>query len=186
MKGNWSKAALTAADIPDLEHLKAKVSYYPVSGLLVRRGRAYGNWTPGSLIGEDYKKPYDRMKIKGREYCTHKIIWFLHYEEWPLCAVDHINRCKWDNRIDNLRLATRSQNEINKTALGGNSEFKGVTQCHRGYGWVARLQVEKRRIWLGTFDSETEAAEAYDEAAVKHFGEFAVLNSPARPSNRGA
>ena len=90
--------------------------------------------------------------------------------------VDHINRDKLDNRRDNLRLANRSQNEANKAkGSRGVSRYKGVTRTNNGR-WKAEITVDKKRIYLGTFDLEKDAAVAYNEQALASFEEFANLN----------
>ena len=92
--------------------------------------------------------------------------------------VDHRNRDTLDNRRENLRLATHSQNQFNKgkTSRKTTSRFIGVFFEKYSGRWVARTTVEGKRIWLGRFDSEIEAARVYDEAAKKYHGEFAQLN----------
>ena len=92
--------------------------------------------------------------------------------------VDHRNRDTLDNRRENLRLATHSQNQFNKgkTTRKTTSRFIGVFFEKYSGRWVARTTVEGKRIWLGRFDSEIEAARVYDEAAKKYHGEFAQLN----------
>ncbi|MGB7581071.1 MAG: AP2/ERF family transcription factor [Sedimentisphaerales bacterium] len=94
--------------------------------------------------------------------------------------VDHHNRNTLDNRKENLRLATHSQNQFNKgkTTKKTTSRFIGVFFEKQSGRWVARTTVGGKRIWLGRFDDETEAAKAYDEAAKKYHGEFAQLNFP--------
>ena len=94
--------------------------------------------------------------------------------------VDHRNNHSLDNRIGNLRPATRSQNMFNrrKNSSNATSCFRGVhfsTQLHK---WIAKICVNGKRIWLGVFDNEIDAARAYDRAALKYFGEFARLNFP--------
>jgi hypothetical protein len=92
--------------------------------------------------------------------------------------VDHRNRDTLDNRKENLRLATHSQNQFNKgkTSRKTTSRFIGVFFVKYSGRWVARTTVEGKRIWLGRFDNEIEAARVYDEAAKKYHGEFAQLN----------
>lgn len=91
--------------------------------------------------------------------------------------VDHINRDKLDCRRDNLRIANRSENAANKSKAKNSkatSKYKGVSKFRNK--WKASITVNRKSIYLGTFDNETDAAYAYDAAAKEYFGEFAVLN----------
>jgi hypothetical protein len=92
--------------------------------------------------------------------------------------VDHINRNSLDNRKSNLRIATRSQNMANRPKDRGeySSKYKGV--CKVRGRWIAYIRVMGKLTYLGTHEIEEEAARAYDRAALKHFGEFAVTNFP--------
>ena len=98
----------------------------------------------------------------------------------PGILVDHRNNDGLDNRRDNLRLATSSQNNINcrRNKSKSSSRFVGVTFDKRKKQWRVRISVNRKRIFLGYFDSEIDAAKAYDEAAKKYYGEFARLNFP--------
>jgi hypothetical protein len=96
----------------------------------------------------------------------------------PGILVDHRNNDGLDNRRDNLRLATFSQNNINcrRNKSKSSSRFVGVTFDKRKKQWRVRISVSRKRIFLGYFDSEIDAAKAYDQAAKKYYGEFARLN----------
>ncbi len=93
---------------------------------------------------------------------------------------DHINGNGLDNRRSNLRLCTHSQNSANHQKRKGKSKYNGVCWCKQYQKWRARICVDYKRIHLGRYDTEIEAAAAYDVAAVKHFGEFARLNFPKK------
>jgi hypothetical protein len=94
--------------------------------------------------------------------------------------VDHKNGKTLDNRRANLRLATHSQNMCNKpkTSTKSTSRFRGVYLDKRKGRWVAKIQINRKRIWLGYFDNEIDAVRVYDTAAKMYHGEFAHLNFP--------
>jgi hypothetical protein len=94
----------------------------------------------------------------------------------PGMDVDHINGNGLDNRRCNLRPATRSQNNMNRAKRRGVSKFKGVSP-KRGK-WRAYLKTGKKQHNLGVFESEYDAARAYDVKAKEMFGEFARVNFP--------
>ena len=91
--------------------------------------------------------------------------------------IDHINHDGIDNRKANLRLATRAQNSRNRRPVGrGSSQYKGV-RCRESDGvFIAEIRAGRKRIYLGCYKSEIEAAKAYDAAAQKYHGEFASTN----------
>ena len=95
-------------------------------------------------------------------------------------VVDHINNDTMDNRNANLRPATRAQNSRNRKKISRqcSSKYKGVWWHKSSLKWGATVVFEKKKIHLGIFNNEIDAAKAYDEAAKKYHGEFACLNFP--------
>ena len=93
-------------------------------------------------------------------------------------VVDHINHNGLDNRKVNLRFATFSQNSMNfrTRRKARTSKYRGVRFVKRINRWTARIAYNKKQKHLGCFVDEKAAAEAYNEAAKKYHGEFAVLN----------
>jgi hypothetical protein len=93
--------------------------------------------------------------------------------------VDHINRNSLDNRRENLRSITPTQNSQNakKRKKPSTSKFKGVHWHKRSRTWYATITTDYKQNHLGSFKVEEDAAKAYNEAAIKYFGEFAVLNT---------
>lgn len=90
---------------------------------------------------------------------------------------DHINRNKLDNRKCNLRKATVSQNNANRSVQKRNKTgFKGVSASSNKKNYVAGISINGKRKHIGTFNTPEEAAIAYDKAAIKQYGEFAWLN----------
>jgi hypothetical protein len=91
--------------------------------------------------------------------------------------VDHINGDRLDNRRENLRNVTRRQNNMNrKSRKNTSSQFKGVHFRKDTKKYTAYIDHGKNRVRLGCFNTEKGAALAYNEAAIKRFGEFARLN----------
>jgi hypothetical protein len=94
--------------------------------------------------------------------------------------IDHINHDGLRNTLDNLRVVTHQQNIMNnrKQNTNATSQFKGVRWCEDIAKWRTRIQKDKKRIHVGYFITEEDAAHAYDTAAKLYFGKYAKLNFP--------
>jgi hypothetical protein len=134
----------------------------------------------GKVAGNVHKKTkYRIIKVNGENYKAHRLAWLLHYGVWPEDQIDHINNVRDDNRIENLREATHSQNSRNiSSRKGSTSKYLGVSWDKRSDKWLAQIQVDGKTKHLGYFTVEEDAARAYDRAAIKHFGIYANLNFP--------
>lgn len=96
--------------------------------------------------------------------------------------VDHWNNDGLDNRRCNLRQVTHAQQQFNRPKKSGtSSKYKGVCWNTLKSRWMAGIKVNQKRIHLGLFEVEEDAARAYDNAALEYFGEFALLNFPKNP-----
>lgn len=90
---------------------------------------------------------------------------------------DHQDGNGLNNQRENLRPSTTSQNQMNRRKrASGSSKFKGVCWSKFAGRWLSRIKAKEKRIFLGFFDSEEDAARAYDTAAKKYFGKFACTN----------
>lgn len=97
----------------------------------------------------------------------------------PKIQVDHIDHNGLNCTRDNLRTCSIAQNQFNRLPYNrGSSNYKGVSWRGKREKWRAIIKFNRKPIELGQFDSEIDAARAYDEAARKLFGEFAYLNFP--------
>jgi len=94
----------------------------------------------------------------------------------PQQYVDHINGNCLDNRRSNLRICSIAENARNQHSRRGISKFKGVTWRRDINIWQARIRINYECIHLGFYKDESEAAKAYDKAAMLYFGEFANIN----------
>ena len=92
--------------------------------------------------------------------------------------VDHVNGDGLDNRKANLRICNDAQNRANSSRRKGtfSSKYKGVNWCKKLQKWVAGIGVNHKRVDLGYFVCEEDAARAYNVAAIKYHREFAQLN----------
>ena len=130
-----------------IEELGKAFQYNPETGELFRDGR---------LCRHKQRNGYLQVKFHQKAYLGHRIIWALMTGEMPAGMVDHINRDRADNRWENLRLADRSLNQTNRRST--NPLGKGVQKI---YG---RYRVQFRKKYLGTFDTLTQAQQAFLDA----------------------
>ena len=172
-------AKLTHIPLPSLELLKEllHISETSPSGLRWRNPRT-NRLKPGDVAGSKNKRGYWMIEIttdKNYKYSAHRIVFYLQTNKDPgNKCVDHINGLKDPLSV---RLATNSENQHNRNNnKNSSSKYKGVC-WHKSNGkWYAQIVKNKKRIYLGVFKNEKDAAKAYNAAAAELFGEFAKLN----------
>lgn len=126
------------------------------------------------------KNGYLCGRIFGRLYLAHRVIWALIHSEWPPSPIDHRDRDKQNNRGENLRLASKSQNAANsKKQAGRSSKYRGVCWQKSAGKWTAGVYLNGKRKHLGLFNCEEDAARAYDRAASEIHGDFHSPNIEA-------
>lgn len=160
-----------AFELP-VEVLREYLHYNAKTGVITWRKKPSRGILVGSVAGTP-KGPgneYLVFQIKGTLYRAHRVAWALYYGEWPPDELDHKNRQRADNRIKNLRLATRSTNAANGPGHL-KKRLKG-TGIMRNGKWSAQIGVNRKKIHLGCFHTEQEAHDAYVAAAEKHFGAY--------------
>lgn len=141
-------------------------------GQLIRLVRVANCTKIGDVIGYKDPKGYSRVHIEGKVYLVHRLIFLWHHGYIPK-EIDHLDRDPSNNKIENLRPCTRSQNKQNtKLRLDNTSGIKGVTWRKDADKWQAELSVDGRRIRLGFFDDLSIAETAIRAARIKHHGEF--------------
>ncbi len=149
--------------------------YLRVAGYQWRANKARG--------GHIYYAMANLPRREGRRSCVllHRIVANAPDE----VEIDHIDGDGLNCRRNNLRRATRQQNACNRRRRRNfASRFKGVLRAETRNRWIAKIRANNRAYYLGTFDSQEEAARAYSDAAIELHGEFAQSSSP--PEGIGA
>ena len=145
---------------------------YRDDGTLIHRHTVQGGKRAGEIAGSPHNAGYRQITISRKKYLIHRLIWVYHYGEMPT-QIDHINGQRSDNRIENLRECSYSQNHGNRRMRNDNtSGYKGVFLDKRDGFWFVYVAHQ----YIGRSRSIEEAAAMYDKAAKKHFGKFALTN----------
>ena len=128
----------------------------------------------GERAGTLNKNGYRSIQVYGCRTKEHRIIFLYHHGYLP-DEVDHKDRVKTNNRIENLREATRSQNAVNGPGIvTATSKNKRVSKKRKK--WRATVTIDNKSHHIGTFDNEEQAAKAYDDYVQSIHGEFAKTN----------
>ena len=138
------------------------------------------SWRAVKNDSTNYVVRWDYTNSNRCQMQMHRVI--MEYSGFDVSGneVDHKDGNGLDNRRQNLRIATHAQNMQNRKINTNNtSGYKGVWWNNRAAKWQAQITVNARRIHLGLFIDQIEAALAYDTAARFHFEEFARCNFPA-------
>jgi hypothetical protein len=168
--------------LPPIEYLK-QMFYLDIdspSGLRWRK--APSAWTKAdSIAGIQRTKDHYwrvRWKYQGKavDYMAHRIVYALQHGCDPAdMFVDHIHNDKDNNKP--LRLATKLQNSQNRNGRKNTTSiYKGVCLIKATGRWRATIRIDKQYKHIGVYATQEEAALAYNEVALLHFGEFARLN----------
>lgn len=143
---------------------------YADGGLYWKHNRG-SNAKAGSQAGRLLGTGYRSIHVSGRRYQEHRLVYLWHHGVMPK-QIDHINRIKADNRVENLRASDHSTNQMNTENRGSQSGFRGVRLVPKTGRWSARIYRNGKEIRIGTFDTPEEASAAYEAEAKKMFGDF--------------
>ena len=149
------------------ERLLQFVSYNPETGDFTRVSRPCNKVKVGDIPRCINSEGYIHFRIDGCLYRAHRLAWLAVTGYWPDGQIDHINGIRSDNGFCNLRLVTNGQNQQNRRhARKDNSRGKsiGVGFFSVNGKWRARIQIDKKSVFLGYFDTEEAASSAYMDA----------------------
>ena len=156
-----------------VDQLKTYLTYDNNIGCLIWNETKNTNQVkPGSVAGFIKKSDgYRRIKLFGKSYKASRLIWFYHNGYFPK-EIDHKNGIKYDDRIENLRLATRQQQVYNTRKKKRKFQYlpKGVT--FRNGKYIAYSYKNKKMVWLGRFTNIEDAAKVVKEHNTLLHGEF--------------
>lgn len=158
------------------ERLLSVIRYDAETGVFVWSARRFGV-TVGKVAGTvDPIDGYIRIRVDGIIYLAHRLAWFYVNKQWPEDEIDHRDRNRTNNRIKNLRCATRGQNQQNKAPFRNNKTgIKGVYWHKQHRKYYVTIQIKKTPIFLGLFTDIEKAKSARYKATIKHHGEFASV-----------
>ena len=155
------------------EQLKDLATYEDGRLLYIRKPRGRANI--GDPMGTPQPNGYSQVMISRKRYYLHQLVYLYHHGYIPR-EIDHADRDKSNNRIENLRESNRSQNMWNKDIGSSASGYRGVIYLADRDRWKAYINHDGKQIHIGHFKDKHSAARAYNEKAVELRGEYAVLN----------
>lgn len=169
-------------DVMPPELLRELLRYDPRTGLLYWRERGVHHFSnerycrmwnkrhSGQLALNCIKKDgYKSGSILGNTYFSHRVIWAMVNDEWPVDQIDHEDHNKLNNRINNFRVATNKDNGQNRSLSKNNtSGFTGVQWIKRSGKWDARITVDGAQKFLGSFVKKQDAITARQAANKKY------------------
>ncbi len=159
---------MTRKDLPTPETLRKLLSYNCETGQLIWKKTNSPRALAGSVAGCLSKHTgYVLVRVNKKLMRAHRVVWMMIYNEVP-SEIDHIDGNRSNNRIENLRILSRSENNQNRGVQKNNiSGFTGVSFDSSRSKWVAKIQLNGKTTHLGRFGSLDDAKQAYADAKQK-------------------
>ena len=142
------------------DRLKELLTYEPVTGIFTRRKRTCSRVWVGMVAGNITNKGYVKICVDSFPYLAHRLAWLYITGAWPL-TIDHINGVRTDNRFINLRSVSNAINAQNVFSARPHNKVGVLGVTRAGKRFSAALNLNRRRIYLGVFDTAEEAHTAY-------------------------
>jgi hypothetical protein len=154
---------------PSKEELEQEFSYNPETGIISRlnnKPKCKAEQEAGYLVGDKKVGQYRMVRFNYHFLYAHRVAWILANGDIPEGKhIDHCNHIRTDNRLENLRLVTRSENLQNQKLSKRNTSGKtGVAWSNRENKWVAKIGMNGKQIHLGYFTNKEDAVEARSSA----------------------
>jgi len=178
---NYQHILATTFNNEQYYYIPSIPSYYAISETGNLISFRTGNHWKTMKTTENGSTGYFQVSLRSNgktTYYLHELIFSTFVSGQPTqkgLTIDHKDHDKSNNTKENLRVATKTENQANKPISKRNtSGFKGVTKS--GNKWYAQISIGSKETYLGTFELAEDAAMAYNDAALTHFGSFALLN----------
>lgn len=141
--------------------LKQCLKYDPITGKFTRTKTS--RVSSDGTVGTVQKKGYRSIYVKNKAYAAHRLVWLYVHGCWPKDQIDHINGNRDDNRVENLREVTNSENTRNRRNPQGSNPYLGVTKkrWRSGFRWCARIMLNGKSKHIGYFKTAEAAKDAY-------------------------
>jgi hypothetical protein len=166
----------TAKKMPDMAILDALFLLDRDRGVLIRK-RTWTNHKAGEVCGTKMHSGHLQTHVDGRRYLVHRLVYFMATGVDPMeMRVDHINGIPYDNRPENIRLATQANNGSHKVKLAttNTSGYRNVSWSSRWKVWIVSLTVAGKRV-ARRFKDKDEAIAAARSMRAEYYGEFAGI-----------
>ena len=155
------------------EHLREILDYCPVTGIFRWKVKRCGRAMPGQITGALNSDGYKQIFLGGKHYKCHRLAWFYMTGEWPKNQIDHIDGNRGNNAFSNLREATNSQNQMNRSMAANNkSGVKGVCWYKSTQKWRAKIKFQGKET-IRYFQTIEEASQWLDSMRNILHGDFA-------------
>ena len=144
--------------------IKERLCYDPKIGKVFWTNHPRWPSYKGKEAGNVMQNGYRKIKIDGKQYLTHRIAWLLYYGKWPDGDIDHIDGNPLNNKIKNLRDVSHSVNLQNRKSPQSKNSTKYLGVAKIGNKFRAQIHINKKQIYLGTFDNPIDAHKTYLKA----------------------
>lgn len=150
------------------ERVRELFDYDSENGLLIRKKDHRGRMINLTCGHKPIRNGYGKIEIDGKNYYTHRLIWLWVHGSWPDGEIDHLDRDRMNNRIENLRVVVGSENQHNHRIRRDNSSgFPGVYWDKHAKKYKAQIMLNNKQIHLGYFTTPEEAFLAYQLAKIE-------------------